>query len=211
MHNISSSVSSDGVSRDLFVSFVRDLLGSYPNPDEQRRPGPWDPIVRAALARSARFGPHPDPWLLYIIAERHPELWDLFGGDPLSLMTLNPQPLPPHIVFATALADELMERAAFAQGIADWLPQQGEEHGIIIVGGRVLRYVDELCGNNFKLKFPRPVPPPPWWREELSGSDLVTMGVRFESAAKQFADEALGRAFGQASEKLVQAGIARFQ
>src|SRR5262249_19311955 len=138
-------------------------------------------------------------------------LWDLFGGDPLSLVTLNPQPLPPHIVFATALADELMDRAAFAQGIADWLPQQGDEHGIIIVGGRVLRYIDGLCGNNFKLKFPRPVPPPPGWREELSGSDLVTMGVRFESTAKQFAGEALGRAFNQASEKLVQAGISKFQ
>ncbi|MEI8698730.1 hypothetical protein [Mesorhizobium sp. ISC15] len=212
MHDVSSSHLSGSISRDMFVSFVRDLLGSYPNPDEPQPRGPWDPIIFAALQRMAWFGPHPEPWhsLFHVIAQRHPELWDILGG-PLVRAALNPQPLPPRIAFAAALADGLIERAASAQEIADWLPQQGEQRGIIIVSGRLLQYVDDLCGNGLRLKFPKPVPPPPWWQEQLSGADLAVMGARFESAAAQVVNEALGGAFRQAGVKLIQTGLSKFQ
>jgi hypothetical protein len=255
MSNASSSRSAGNASPESVVSFVRDLLGR-PDPDNPQPPGPWDPIIRAALERMIRFGPlpdpwhtmgpHPDPWhfragpvpdpwqvafgphpepwhlgfgpspqpwspamLFQVIARRHPELWDLFGGNPLSRVGLNPQPLPPKMVFAAALADELIGRAGAAQELADWLPSQGEERGIIIVGGRVQQFIDDICGNDIKFRFPRPGPRPWWWREELEGADLVAMGVRFEVAAG--ANDVLGATFSQAGEKLIQAGLGRMR
>src|ERR1043166_5346550 len=38
--------------------------GTQPNPDEPLKPGPWDPVIRAALKEVLRFGPQPDPWRL---------------------------------------------------------------------------------------------------------------------------------------------------
>jgi hypothetical protein len=240
MLNVSSTRSSGGISPESLVSFVRDLLGGNPNPDDTEPPGPWGPIIHAALERMMRFSPLPDPWLamaphaepwqsvfgrhpipwhrgvgpdpvlwspaslIHIITRRHPELWDLFGGNPLSRVALNPQPLPPRIVFAAALADELIAQASSAAQLAGWVSQEGEEHGIIIVGGHVLRYVDEICGNDIKFRFPRPVPPP-WWSEELHATDLMAMGVRFEMAAAT--GEALANSFAQAGERLIQAGL----
>lgn len=253
MLNTSSTRPSGSIPAESVVSFIRDLIGSYPNPEDPQPPGPWDPIIRAALERIIRFGPLPDPWLAMgphpdpwrlaagpvpdpwqaafgpypipwhvaarpgpqpwwpalltnIITHRHPELWDLFGGGPLTRAGLNPQPLPPRMVFAAALADELIGQATAAAQMAGWLSQEGAERGIIIVGGRVLHYVDELCGNDLRLKFPRPVPPP-WWPEELRGTDLITMGLRFEVAAA--AGDALAATLSQAGEKLVEAGMAR--
>jgi hypothetical protein len=208
-----SSSAAANVSGEALASVFRQWLGGYPNPEDPQPPGPWDPIIRGALMRAVRFGavagPHPDPWsIAQIAARRHPELWDLLGG-PLSRVALNPQPLPPRFAFAAALADELIERAAFAQEIAAWLPQPGEQRGIIVVGGRLSQYVDELCGNGFKIKFPKPVPPP-WWQEALHGADLVAMGVRFEGAAEAVNGD-LGQMLSQAGAKLIEAGLSRLR
>jgi hypothetical protein len=237
-----TSHASGSMSPESVVSFLRGVLGGYPNPDDTQPPGPWDPIIRAALERVLRFGPLPDPWahlagpfpepwqafagpvpdpwqtafgpspqpwlpalLTNIITRRHPELWDLFGGNPLTRVGLNPQPLPPRILFAAALADELAGRATAALELSDWLPRQGEARGIIIVGGRVRQFIDDICGNDIKFRFPKPGPRPWWWQEELRGADLVAMGVRFEAAAA--ANDALGTTFADAAGKLVQTGL----
>jgi hypothetical protein len=61
-----------------------------------------------------------------------------------------------------------MQEIADAQG-------QGEQQGIIIVGGYPVRFADELCPENFKFKWPFPRPPPPWFKQELDGADLLTL------------------------------------
>ncbi len=140
-----------------------------------------------------------------------PAIWDVIGGGPLSMIALNPQPLPPGIAFAAAVAGEVIDRAAIRQELADLLHSNGEESGIIIVGGHIQRFVDDWCGTNWKMKFPFPVPPPPWWSEKLTGTDLIVMGVQFQNAAPQVFNEGLRQAFGDAGARLIETGLSRIQ
>ncbi len=85
--------------------------------------------------------------LLAIIGRRHPAIFDIIGGGPLSrysAVALNPQPLPPHELGA-AVAAEFMHTA--------WLAERfGHD------SQRVLDILDDWCPTRpkrFKL--------PPWW------------------------------------------------
>lgn len=201
------------ICHESLVSLAREFLGDYPNPDYPQEPGPWDPVVAAAITRTARqmrtTVVREGGGLVHHIAASRPAIWDIFGGGPESWVALNPQPLPPGNALATALADELMDRAVHAQEMADWLAPPGERQGIIIVGGRLQRYVDEYCGNDFRIRFPMPVPPPPWWRDRLSATDLIAMGIRFTGAAGRVGHEGLGGVFTAAGEALIGRGLAR--
>lgn len=157
----------------------------------------------------ATFGPHPDPWR--IIAERHPAIWDVIGGGSLSWAALNPQPLPPKSIFASALAIEVISRAMYRQEIADSIPHEGSERSIIIVGGHVKNLVDEFCGTGFRLKFPIPVPPPPWFSEEFAGMDLIVMGMQFQNSVTGIFNENLQQTFSDAADKLIETGLSRIQ
>jgi len=199
-------------------------------------PGPWDPIIRKVAKRV--LGPHPEPWrlvfgpqpepwrldfghpvpwnsevstnrlILGIIAARHPEIFDVIGGGRLNSVALNPQPLPPRAAFLAAFAEEVIDRSLLMQEVADALNQTGEQQGIIIVGGRLTLLVDELCGNNFKVRIPFPKPK----RDEdefLSGLELLTVGAVFEENAATVAHEGLRQELRNAGARLIETGIAR--
>jgi hypothetical protein len=255
METTKSTINSGSVTEKTLLSFVRELFGGYPDPDAPQPPGPWDPIIREAVKRTAGqltglfpfddydyrkpprpnwlntlteqpdtfhpvFGPRPEPWrsllgtgsaLLRIIAERHPAIEDIIGGGgPLSRVALNPQPLPPRIAFAAALASEVINQAVVRQELADLIHPAGQERGIIIVSGRIRQFVDDYCVTG-KLRWPFPVPPPPWWSEQLSGTSLIVMGVQFGNAAPQVFNEELRQTFIDAGEKLVETGFSRLQ
>ncbi len=86
--------------------------------------------------------------------------------------------------------------------------QTGERQGIIIVGGRLSDLVDELCGNNFKIKIPIPRPKHDT-DEMLSGLELLAAGAVFEQNAAITANEGLLQEFRNAGTKLIETGIAR--
>jgi len=185
------------IPRDKFVVFVRELLGAgtsgYPDPDNPQPPGPWDPVIRKALGRvEAVFGPHPEPW----------------KPNPFERVGLNPQPLPPKVAFASVIAQEVIERALNMQEIADALPRQGQQQGIIIVGGLVGRFIDD-CGND-RLWRKRPFPPPRGKDENrLSPVELVTMGVQFDQAAREAFHKGVKEQFERAGASLIEMGISR--
>lgn len=175
---------------------------SYPSPFPHDALEPSAPQSWATI-----FESRPELWR--IIAERNPELWDIIWGGPLTSVALNPQPLPPRIMLISALATEVIKHALDRQEIADMMANEGEQRGIIVVGGYINRFIDEFCGTGIKLRFPIPAPPPPWFQEELSGLDLIVMGAQFQNAAKSILHEDLSKTFAKGADRLLEIGISR--
>src|SRR6187549_2463608 len=149
------------LSARALTALVSQLTTGYPHPDgPEHAPGPLDPYIRKALERSV-VGTGMGTNLWRVIAEKHPEIWDVIGGDPLSAVALNPQPLPPRSAFLAALILEVTERMTDVCELADLIPRPGGERGNILVAGHVARFVDDICANGLKIKWPLPWPPPP--------------------------------------------------
>jgi len=197
------------LSARALTALVSQLTTGYPNPDgPEDPPGPVDPYIRRALERSV-VGQGAGTNLWRVVAEKHPEIWDVIGGDALSHASLNPQPLPPKSAFLAAVVQEFTERMTNVSELADLIPRPGGEAGIIIVGGHVAKFVDEICGNGMRMKWPFPWPAPPWFTVQLNGPDLIVMGTQFQQCAVIAMDRDLGRTFADAAHALLEAGAAR--
>jgi hypothetical protein len=197
------------LSARALAALVSQLTTGFPNHDgSEEAPGPLDPYLRRALERSV-LGAGAGSNLWRVIAQKHPEIWDVIGGDPSSQVALNPQPLPPRSAFLAAVIQEFTERMTDVGQIADLIPRPGGERGIIIVGGHVAKFVDDICGNGFKLRWPLPWPAPAWFSEMLTGADLIVMGTQFQQIAATTLDHELGRTFADAAHALLEAGSAR--
>jgi hypothetical protein len=146
--------------------------------------------------------------ILGVLATRHPEIFDLIGGDRFSKVSLNPQPLPPRAAFLVAFTEEVIGRALLMQEVADGMNQTGERQGIIIVGGRLSMLVDELCGNNFPRRIPIPRPKHDT-DDRLSAMELILAGAVCEQNAASIAHDGLRQELRNAGAKLIEAGIAR--
>jgi len=218
------------ISREKLISFISHTFsGTNGGREDDEHPLPsglWDPIIRKVSRRF--FGPFPEPWrgvfkptpepwhtefsasqiLLGLIAGRRPEIFDAIGGGRFDIAALNPQPLPPRAAFLTAFAEEVIDRALLMQEIADAMSQTGDERGIIIVSGKLSLLVDELCGNNFKVKIPFPKPKR-GESELLSGLELLTVSAVFEQNAATVAHEGVRQELRNAGARLAEAGIAR--
>ena len=220
------------IPREKLASFVTHIFGglSVGREDDEHPmpPGPWDPILRKVAKKV--LGPQPEPWrlgfglpvpwrsevstnrlILEVIAARHPEIFDVIGGGRFNSVALNPQPLPPRAVFLAAFAEEVIDRVLLTQEVAEALNQTnqtGEQQGIIIVGGRLSLLVDELCGNNFKVRIPFPKPKHDE-DEFLSGLELLTVAAVFEQNAATIAHEGLSQELRSGGARLIETGIAR--
>ena len=226
------------ISQEKLLSFVRAMIGGSRGREDDEHPlppGPWDPVIRVALQSINVFGPRPEPWKLLraspeawgsigtvfgpspepwrVIFARHPEIWDAIGGGGGfgSEVALNPQPLPPRFAFLLAVAQAVVTRAELMQEIADATRREGEQQGIIIVGGYLARFVDDFCGNGFRLKYPFPGPRPHWFAKELTGIDLVVVATQFEQAAKEAFSGDLRRHLSHAGARLTEAGLSKMQ
>jgi hypothetical protein len=197
------------LSARALTALVSQLTTGYPSPDgAEDPPGPLDPYIRRALERAVLgTGAGTNQWR--VIAEKHPELWDFIGGDPLAKMGLNPQPLPPKSAFLAAVVQEFAERMTTIAEIADLIPRPGGERGNLLVAGHVAKFVDDLCGNGLKVRWPFPWPAPAWFTDMLSGADLIVMGTQFQQSAVVAMDRDLGRTFADAAHALLEAGAAR--
>jgi hypothetical protein len=118
-----------------------------------------------------------------VIAEKHPEIWAVIGGDPSSVLALNPQPLPPRSAFLASVILEVTERMTDVCELADLIPRPGGERGNILVAGHVAKFVDDICGNGMRIRWPFPWPAPSWFNDSLSDQDLIVMGTQFQQCA----------------------------
>lgn len=196
------------LSARALTALVSQLTTGFPNPDVRAEAGPLDPYIRKGLERSV-IGNGAGTHLWRVIAEKHPEIWDVIGGDPLSRVALNPQPLPPKSAFLAGVIQEFTERMTNVSELADLIPRPGGERGNIIVAGHVARFVDDICGNGLHIKWPFPWPAPQWFSDSLSGADLIVMGTQFQQAAAIAMDRDLGRTLADAAHALLEAGSAR--
>lgn len=197
------------LSARALTALVGQLTTGYPSPDgPEHAPGPLDPYIRKALERSvigAGMGPH----MWRVIAEKHPEIWAVIGGDPSSVRALNPQPLPPRSAFLASVILEVTERMTDVCELADLIPRPGGERGNILVAGHVAKFVDDICGNGMRIRWPFPWPAPGWFNHSLSGQDLIVMGTQFQQCAAITMDPDLARTFADAALALLEAGAAR--
>jgi hypothetical protein len=197
------------LSARALTALVSQLTTGYTNPDgPEDPPGPLAPYIRQALERSV-VGGGSGTHLWRVIAQKHPEIWDVIGGDPQSRVGLNPQPLPPRSVFLASVIEVFTERMTDVAQIADLIPRPGGEAGIIIVGGHVAKFVDDICANGLVIRWPHPWPAPPWFSSSLNGADLIVMGTQFQQSAVIAMDRDLGRTFADAAHALLEAGAAR--
>ena len=189
-------------------ALVSQLTTGHPSHGPEEAPGPLDPYIRKALERTA-VGPGISTTLWRVIAEKHPEIWDVIGGDPQARVTLNPQPLPPRSAFLAGIILEFTERMTLVAEIADLIPRPGGERGVIIVADHVARFVDAVCVNGLHLRWPLPWPAPAWFSDSLNGADLIVMGTQFQQSAAIAMDREIGRTFADAAHALLEAGAAR--
>lgn len=180
------------ISHKALVSLVSELISGTPNPEEEDSPGPWDPVLRRSWERVLwALGPRPEPW---------------------ARVALNPQPLPPRIAFAVALAREVVDRVDSLHELAETLGDSGGERPREVAGALLERFVDD-CGNG---RFPRPpfpkwpFPwPPPWpgLTERLESVDIIVIGAELARASARATHEELRRNLEEAGRKLVEAGV----
>ena len=135
----------------------------------------------------------------------------LAATNPGEEVSLNPQPLPPRVAFMVAMGQTVIARAELLQEIASATASAGERQGIIVVGGYVNRFCEDVCGNGFRLRWPFPGPRPSWFAPELQGIDLVILATQFEQGAKDAFSSDLRHSLAGASIKLVEAGVSRMQ
>jgi hypothetical protein len=179
---------SPGQILSLVGSIIAPLTPSIPIPPPQR----WGRLIRAALARV--FAPQADPWL-----------------SPLDRVALNPQPLPPRYMFLKAVAQEAIAHAELLEEFTSAASSAGEPRSIIVIGGYVSEFADDFCGNGFRLAWPHPGPPPPWFPVELSGVDLLVLASQFAQGAGAAFNPDVREALQDAAARLAEVGVSRMQ
>lgn len=217
------------VTQEQLLSFVHALLGTdcgREDDDHPLPPGPWDPVVRAALETVFVFGPRPEPWeksdaifglkpepwklAFHALAKRYLAIFDVFeDGDNFgSDRALNPQPLPPRFIFMKSLAQTVVYRAQLLQELSDATRREGEERSIIIVSGYLARFAADYCGSEGKLRYPFAGPRPHWFSSEINAVDRLILAAQFEQASRETFHPELRNDLGDASTKLTEAALA---
>ena len=134
----------------------------------------------------------------------------------LSMVALNPQPIPPESVLISRLAFRAMDRLLTMQETADLMNKSTGNKSQMIVGVHMAELIDDLCGNEPRHIFIKkrrnpygdPVPHPNW-NDKFSGLELVTIGVMFEKMAGNLKGTDLQQEVKNAGAKVIETGISR--
>jgi len=207
METLHSPMGSIALSRKTLVSFVRGLLGGYPDPDGPEPSGPWGPVVRSAWRDMADqlAALYPYDYSSYSPKRPKPN-WQEQLQTSFGSVALNPQPLPPgpsEVVFAAALANQVIADTAFRYELLELLGSASGERG----SERLNRFVDDFCGTGVTLIWPFPPPPPPWWKKELGAVELIAIGVQFERASGTAFSGGLREALSRAGARFIKTGL----
>ncbi len=134
----------------------------------------------------------------------------------LSMVALNPQPIPPESDFISRLAFQAMDRLLTMQETADLMNKSNGNKSQMIIGDHMAELIDDLCGNEPRHIFIKkrrnpygdPVPRPNW-NDKISGIELITIGVMFEKMAGNLKGTELQQQVINAGAKVIETGISR--
>jgi hypothetical protein len=132
------------------------------------------------------------------------------ASNGLSRVALNPQPLPPRSLFLGALSQSLVSSTELLEEFAGAMLED-EERGIIVIGSYVNRFVDDFCGNGFRVTWVAPGPPPHWFPTELSGADLLVLASHFAQATKEVLGWEMQGILAAAGARFAEVGVLRMQ
>ena len=180
------------ISRKVLVSLVGRLVHGYPNPEDDSPVGPWGPVIRRALERVRwTAGPEPDPW---------------------RRVALNPQPLPPRLALAVALADAVIDKTTALHEIEEVLPEEAQGGAHRAASGFLARFIDD-CGNGRIPPWKRwPGPWPPRseeFAEPINAFEMVVMGAQFAQAASLMEHQELQSDLSEAGARLMEQGLSQ--
>lgn len=195
------------LSRKQFTKLVKGLAGlaGYPDPDNPRPPGPWDPVIRDSILKRvglAQAGPQPVPW------RRQQE--QVLSS--LNWRLLNPQPLPPReawgILAANAIVADIQEKTA----LTHLFPEEFHERAAESIQSNLEILIDYWCGTP-PPRFPIPIPPFPEPEPDprelaVNPLDLIMMGVMFDNLT-QTVTESLQDALSVTAVAFQNAGLER--
>jgi hypothetical protein len=183
------------ISKAALISIVSEFINGYPNPVDPQPPGPWDPVIRQALDKM-RYGlwPRPEPWRV------GPASGPL---NSLDWVLLNPQPLPPRLAYAIALADEVIGSVHSFFDIAEGMPSETQGQLQEVAVSRIHAFMDD-CGNGRIPRWPFPWPP----RDSIPGDplspvEMLVIGVAFHNAGQLFVDDHLRSVFQDAGGRMM--------
>jgi hypothetical protein len=133
-----------------------------------------------------------------------------FASNGLNRVALNPQPLPPRSLFLAALSQTLISSTELLQEFAGAMLED-EERSIIVIGSYVNRFVEDFCGNGFRVTWVLPGPPPQWFPTELTGADLLVLASHFAQATKEVLGWEMQGILAAASARFAEVGVQRMQ
>jgi len=139
------------------------------------------------------LGPQPEPWRTGIAgtAER---------------VSLNPQPLPPKVVVAIALADAHLTQVFETDRLAQVFGGKHVESGVSITRN-VLMEIDDLCPRWPKWPFPWPPRRLDFGEEMMGREELLIFGSRFLAASALLTQSDLAGAAAQVGNKAMDLAL----
>ena len=158
------------------------------------RPEAWDAVI--PHGPPSVFGPRPEPWRQAM-------------ADRLSMVALNPQPLPPGELYAMALSDALIQEVFGYEAMGHVLGGRATANaaGLAV---RAIAEFEELCPR--WPRWPRtwpPPPPPPWPHEEMTQSELLFVAGNFLAAADIAREGPVAEALDSAGSRLMAMSLGR--
>ncbi len=177
-------------------------------------------LLASELINNTAFTPNPEdpnpppwPWR-HVLNKAYDRMLSGISArvNPFIIAALNPQPLPPRLHFSMALAQEVVERAGMMKEFADAVNDNAEQQGIIIVGGYLNKFVDEICPTPPIIKFPKrvgPWPPDPDPHPEWTGLELAVIGTHFLNEARHTDNRGMQKVLNVTGEKLLEAASER--
>lgn len=145
------------------------------------------------------FGPniYDDPRFGGHLPEIFREMAESHGGA----VSLNPQPLPPKVVYARAVADTHIRGLLALDRMGALLGGEVAQRTLQSALSQVAD-MEDLCPTwPIWRGWPPPGPPPPWLKDEMDPIELFVYGTRFIAASDVFGQEKLGAALTQLGEK----------
>lgn len=172
-------------------------------------------IMRRNPAAADAFIPHGPPTIrLGSQVASFGAPWRMGASDMLELVALNPQPLPPRELYATAVTTALIDSVmGYAQLSATFGPAAAKDAERLAI--EAIADFDDICPRwprwpHFP-KFPKwpPPPPPPYdLEDEMGPSELLVVASNLLAASETLGTGAIAEALDRTGTRIMEQALA---